>query len=83
MQSHMSEDIQERQGRVIADWMEDGENKAGDVEVEVATDVKRAVEYAEQAVTDDRVSRRHHATIKEYFRKLPETVKRTTPAAPE
>ncbi|QQE10664.1 hypothetical protein JD969_14295 [Planctomycetota bacterium] len=82
-QSHMSKDIKDRQGRVITDWMEDGENYAGDMQVEVNTDVTQAVENAERAVTDDRVSRRHRATIKRYFNKLPEVTKSTAPAAPE
>ncbi|MEO0965404.1 MAG: hypothetical protein AAFY08_09810 [Planctomycetota bacterium] len=82
--SYVSEDYQDRQGRLIASWMEKGENAAGESTVEFDQAVSSAVDDAERAVTDDRVPRRYHEAIRHYFQQLPDAAEdtRRAPRAP-
>jgi hypothetical protein len=77
-------DIQQKQGRVIASWQEDGEMSAGDATVEFDRAITEARTDAERAVTEDRVPRRYHESIKDYFKQLPDAPDevRQAPAAP-
>ncbi len=75
------------QGRVIATWLSQGEVAKGEPTVEFNTAITQAQQSAEQAVADDRVPRRFHSTIKNYFDQLPATPEEVTkpsgaPAAP-
>lgn len=84
-QTHASGDVQDRQGRVIASWMERGQAVAGEATVDFEQTVTSARDDADRAVTEDRVPRRYHQAIKGYFNQLPETaeeLRRTAPAAP-
>ena len=78
------QDLQERQGRVIASWQEDGPMSAGQATVEFDNAITEARTDAEHAITEDRVPRRYHSAIKEYFQQLPDTPEqvRQAPAAP-
>ncbi len=77
-------DIKQREGRVIASWQTYGEVAAGEATVQYNTAVTEARSDAERAVADDRVPRRYHGAIKEYFNQLPATPDkvRQAPAAP-
>lgn len=84
-QTHASGDVHNRQGRVIASWMEPGQSVAGEATVEFDRAVTSARDQAHRAVTEDRVPRRYHEAIKGYFNQLPETaqeLRKTAPAAP-
>ncbi|MEX2544684.1 MAG: hypothetical protein WD316_06110 [Phycisphaeraceae bacterium] len=63
-----------RAGRVIASWSEPGPVDAGEARLQFDDAVTEARSEAEQAVTDDRVPRRYHGSIREYFRQLPTSV---------
>ncbi len=83
-QTHAVGDPNQGQGRVIASWMSDEgavKNQAG---VEFDQAVKEARDEAEQAVTDDRVPRRYHETVREYFNQMPQSPDqiKTPPPAP-
>ena len=77
-------DIQQGQGRVIASWQENGEMSAGEATVEFDQAITEARSDAEHAVTEDRVPRRYHDSIKDYFQQLPDSPDevRQAPAAP-
>ncbi len=62
---------QARAGRVIASWSEPGPVEAGEARLQFDEAVTEARTEAEQAVTEDRVPRRYHESIREYFRQLP------------
>jgi len=56
----------------------------GEAQLEFDSAVTEARDYAERAVSEDRVPRRYHGTIKDYFNQLPESAEdvRRAPAAP-
>jgi hypothetical protein len=82
-QSYAANDIQQGEGRVIASWLENGEVAAGDAKVQFNAARTEAVQAAERAVTEDRVPRRYHEGIKDYFQQLPEDPNEgRAPAAP-
>ncbi|RMH21078.1 MAG: hypothetical protein D6698_03205 [Gammaproteobacteria bacterium] len=78
------QDLQQGEGRIIASWQTDGELSAGQAEVEFDRVVTEARNQAERAVTEDRVPRRYHQLVKEYFQQLPDSPDqiRQAPAAP-
>jgi len=78
-------DIKQGQGRVIASWQEEGQAMAGEAELEYDQSVEAAQQGAERAVTEDRVPRRYHGPVRDYFNQLPDTPdqSRGAPAAPE
>jgi len=77
-------DIQQKQGRVIASWQENGEMSSGEATVQFDHAITEARTDAERAVTEDRVPRRYHESIRDYFKQLPDTPQevRQAPAAP-
>lgn len=77
-------DIKERDGRIIASWQTDGNVVAGEVTVDYNNAVTEARSEAERAVSDDRVPRRYHGAIKDYFDQLPTSPQdvKHAPAAP-
>jgi hypothetical protein len=83
-QSEAQGDIQDRQGRIIASWMQSGENASGDATVQFDHAVTSARDDAERAVTEDRVPRRYHEAIRQYFNQLPQSpdAVRGAPPAP-
>ena len=64
--------------------MENGEMSPGQATVEFDQAVTEARTDAERAVTEDRVPRRYHGTVKDYFQQLPDSpdAVRQAPAAP-
>lgn len=62
------------QGRVIASWQERGQMSKGQANVTFDQAVTEARQNAERAVTEDRVPRRYHRSIKDYFDQLPNQV---------
>ncbi len=82
--THTEQDLQQGQGRVIASWQENGQMSAGQATVEFDKAITDARTDAERAVTEDRVPRRYHGTVKDYFQQLPDTPEevRKAPAAP-
>jgi hypothetical protein len=81
--SYAAQDIQQGEGRVIASWTENGEVAPGEATVEFNAARTEAVQAAERAVTEDRVPRRYHESVKDYFQKLPEDPNAgKAPAAP-
>ena len=72
--THAANDIQQGHGRVIASWSENGEMAVGDAQVEYNQAVTDARTAAEHAVTEDRVPRRYHDGIRDYFQQLPDEV---------
>lgn len=66
-------DIQQGKGRVIASWSEEGEMAAGEATVQFNQAVTSAKADAERAIVDDRVPRRYHGSIKDYFNQLPQS----------
>lgn len=81
-QTEAKGDIGEGQGKVIASWMEYGEMAKGDANVSFDQAVTEAKHDAEQAITDDRVPRRYHEAVREYFNQLPDTPAKVAPRAP-
>ena len=83
-QTHAKDDAHQGQGRVIASWQSDGEAVKGEPTVGFDQAVLEARRDAEQAVTEDRVPRRYHETVRQYFNQMPETVEqiKTPPPAP-
>ncbi|MEM9415711.1 MAG: hypothetical protein AAGA29_09580 [Planctomycetota bacterium] len=78
--THAANDIQNGEGRVIATWTENGEMAAGEAQVEYNNAVTEARSAAERAVTEDRVPRRYHDSIRDYFESMPEAPGHTAPA---
>ena len=78
-------DARHRQGRVIASWQEYGEMAKGESTMSFDAAVTEAQEQAEQAVTEDRVPKRFHNTIRKYFEQLPQTTDQidSAPKAPK
>ena len=74
IQSHVEEDIGEGSGRVITSWLSGGEPAKGESTVGFNRAVEEARGEAEQAITEDRVPRRYHETLREYFNQIPQTV---------
>ncbi|MFA9477957.1 hypothetical protein ACERK3_06555 [Phycisphaerales bacterium AB-hyl4] len=72
------------QGRIIASWHEEGEMTADAPTIEYDQAVSEARSDAERAVSEDRVPRRYHGAIREYFKQLPESADETrrAPATP-
>jgi hypothetical protein len=82
-QSYAAQDIQQGEGRVIASWSENGEVAPGEATVQFNASRTEAVQAAERAVTEDRVPRRYHESVKDYFQQLPEDPNAgRAPAAP-
>ena len=79
---HARDDTHRGKGRVISSWEEKGDMAAGDANVGFDRTVKSAQDQAEQAVNEDRVPRRYHGTIKDYFNQLPESAKEQQGAPP-
>jgi hypothetical protein len=80
---HASADIKRGKGRVIASWQQQGEMDRGESNVAFEKSVKGAQNRANQAVNEDRVPRRYHGSIKDYFNQLPDSAKQQgAPAAP-
>ncbi|MEZ6193445.1 MAG: hypothetical protein R3C45_19415 [Phycisphaerales bacterium] len=82
--TYTEQDLQEGQGRVIASWQEDGQMSSGEATVEFDKAITEARTDAERAVTEDRVPRRYHEAVKDYFQQLPDSPDevRQAPAAP-
>ncbi len=77
------QDIQQGQGRVIASWQENGQMVAGEATVEFDKTMTEARNDAERAITDDRVPRRYHNAVKDYFQQMPTLDEvQKAPAAP-
>lgn len=72
-QTEASSDMNPREGRVIASWMSEGEIGKGEAKITYNQAVTEAKQEAEKAVTDDRVPRKYHGPIKEYFDQMPTT----------
>lgn len=70
------------QGRVIASWLEHGPTTAGEPTVEFNHAVTQAQDQAERAVTEDRVPRRYHGSIRDYFGQLPQAAQAAQQAPP-
>ena len=83
-QTRYEGDIKQGQGKVIASWLENGEMMAGDATIEFDQAVTEARSSAEKAVTEDRVPRRFHNSLKSYFDNLPDSPGEVqdAPAAP-
>lgn len=64
------------QGRSISSWTQQGQTEKGDPQVGFDNAVSEAAKTAEQAVTEDRVPRRYHPTVQQYFNRLPEAAKK-------
>jgi hypothetical protein len=77
-------DVQDREGRVIASWEEMGGAMRNEATAEFDRAITGARDDAERAVTEDRVPRRYHEAVKEYFNQLPDAAEeaRRAPAAP-
>lgn len=77
-------DIQDHKGRVIASWFKDGQMVAGAPTVQFDRAITDARDNAERAVADNRVPRRYHESVREYFKQLPDSPDRIgrAPAAP-
>ncbi len=83
IQANAEADIGEGEGRVIASWLDQGQMARGDATVEFNQAITQARDDAEQAVTEDRVPRRYHESIRQYFNQLPESADQVrAPAAP-
>jgi len=83
-QSVASSDIQDRPGPIITSWTTNQAGGDGSSTVSFDSSVTQAQTEAERAVTEDRVPRRYHQNIRDYFNQLPETAEeeRSAPAAP-
>ncbi|MCE9591040.1 MAG: hypothetical protein K8S99_10990 [Planctomycetes bacterium] len=81
-QTEAKGDIGEGDGKIIASWMENGEMSKGESKLTFDKAVTEAKHDAEQAVTEDRVPRRYHEAIKEYFNQMPQTPDKVAPKAP-
>jgi len=68
-----------RGGKSIVSWRPDGQVERGESTVTHDTAVTEARHDAEQAVTEDRVPKRYHGPIRDYFNQLP-APSETTPA---
>lgn len=75
-------DIGQGEGKVIASWMENGEMAKGEAKQSFDQAVTAARSDAEQAITEDRVPRRYHEAVREYFNQLPQTPEKAAPKAP-
>ena len=68
---------------MIASWTENGEVAPGEATVQFNASRTEAVQAAERAVTEDRVPRRYHESVKDYFQQLPDDPNAgRAPAAP-
>lgn len=65
------EDIQDGRGRIIASWLTPGGARRNDAQTQFQEVITDAQDSAERAMTDDRVPRRFHPTLREYFDQLP------------
>lgn len=83
-QAQAQSDGNQREGRVIASWLSDGDMIKGQATVEFDHAITEARQDAEQAVTEDRVPQRYHESIRQYFNQLPQSADqvRQAPAAP-
>ena len=63
---------QEQAGPVIASWMSAGPTEVGESVLTYDEAVNEAQQSAERAVTEERVPRRYHGPIKDYFDQLPQ-----------
>ena len=72
-------DIGQSEGKVIASWMEKGEMAKGEAQVTFDQAITEARKEAEQAVTEDRVPKRYHEAIREYFNQVPQSADRIAP----
>lgn len=66
------DDARTRTGRVIASWEGEGAEVGGDARAEYDAARDQGRTEAEQALTDDRVPRRYHGPIRDYFERLPD-----------
>ncbi len=82
--THAEGDLSGDDGRgpIIASWLGSGPNEAGEAQVEYNHAITDAQRSAEHAITDDRVPRRYHEGLKEYFNQLPATPEQATKTAP-
>ena len=81
-QSRAEGDLGESQGRTIASWMSDEEATSGDAGVAFNEAVTQARNDAERAITEDRVPRRYHDAVIEYFNQLPDQADQVTSPPP-
>ncbi len=81
-QTRAESDIQDGQGRVIASWLGQADMGKGQPGVEFDQAITEAQQDAEQAVTEDRVPRRYHESIRQYFNQLPQTAQQAKSAPP-
>ena len=77
-------DAQDRAGPIITSWTTQQDGSGGEASVEIDSAVTEAQGSAERAVTEDRVPRRFHQGVRDYFRQLPDAAdqQRQAPAAP-
>lgn len=68
----MSEASREKEGKVIAAWDKNGKIAKGEAKVAYDTAVAAAQTDAEQAVAEDRVPKRYHQALQDYFKQLPD-----------
>ncbi|WP_432797936.1 hypothetical protein [Poriferisphaera sp. WC338] len=86
IQSQRVEHLQEGEdGRQIVSWEKEGPVYAGEPGVSVSMETSEAVEHAEQAVSENRVPRRYHKTLHQYYGQSNDDTGKLqgAPAAPE
>lgn len=65
------EDLQDGRGRIVASWLTPGGAERNEAQVEFDQIITDAQSDAERAMTEDRVPRRFHTSVREYFDQLP------------
>jgi len=58
-------------GKVMTSWTDKGEPAKGEAAVEFNTAVTQATADAEKAINDDRVPKKYHGPVADYFKQLP------------
>ncbi len=72
-----------KDGRIIASWLENGENAKGEAKVLIDKQVTNAQRSATQAVTESRIPGKYQQSVRSYFDQIPETVEQSrAPQAP-
>ena len=66
-----SSDAQNRPGPIITSWTTQRDGGEGEAGVELDTAVSEARNAAERSVTEDRVPKRFHKTVRDYFQPAP------------
>lgn len=60
--------------RTVAEWFGEGRRSSGDGDGAVAEDVRRAVRGAQDAITRDRVPRRHSDLVRRVFQRYADSL---------